>query len=242
MQSAAIINYPCAVCGQPTTQWCSRCQSAWYCSPEHSRDVSSIYRLHLRWTLTQWQDWATHRHQCFPPPSGHATYNINTISAPQPVIPDLIAITAIYFDPAQGTLFRRFRIGACEFVDMVSPIEHTDLITVHCLPSQKQSYNICPVPLLTQYFPYGLPEAILLTQGLNGENLRFPLHLWYCPESHKRGSPANRSVHRITSNVARKAWCGPVVVLKFNGSRRLGYTDASSNDLPVLSAYFINYE
>jgi hypothetical protein len=30
------------------------------------------------------------------------------------------------------------------------------------------------------------------------------------------------------------------VALKFSGSRRQGYTEAGSNDLPALSAYFLS--
>ena len=101
---------------------------------------------------------------------------------------------------------------------------------------------MCPIPLIQSYFPDGPCEGIILTQGLNGETLRFPLHLWYSPTSLKQGSPENRAILHITSNAARKAWCGPVIVLKFNGSRRQGYSDAGPNDLAALSAYFIAYK
>ena len=121
-------------------------------------------------------------------------------------------------------------------------VDRSEVISVQCTPSRKHSHGVCPTPLLQDYFPAGSPEGIAVTQGLNGENLRFPLHLWYCPKSLKTGAPVNRSVHRITSNAARKPWCGPVVVLKFNGSRRSSYMDAGSNDLPALSAYFLGYE
>jgi hypothetical protein len=98
------------------------------------------------------------------------------------------------------------------------------------------------MPLITTHFPGGAPESIVLTTGLNGEPLRFPLHLWYSPSALSKGSPINRAIYHITSGAAAKQWCGTVVVLKFNGSRRQGYSDAGSNDLPALSAYFLAYK
>jgi hypothetical protein len=86
------------------------------------------------------------------------------------------------------------------------------------------------------------PEGIVLTQGLSGEPLRFPLHVWYSPTALSRCKPINRAIYHITSGAARKPWCGTVIALKFNGSRRQGYSDAGSNDLPALSAYFLAYK
>lgn len=119
--------------------------------------------------------------------------------------------------------------------------ERSQVITVQCRIQGTASQGLCPVPLVQDYFPESVPSTIILTQGLNGEALRFPLHIWYCPVALSRGSPVNRGIRRITSGQAAKSWCGPVVVLKFNGSRRQGYTDAGSNDLPALSAYFLAY-
>jgi len=79
-------------------------------------------------------------------------------------------------------------------------------------------------------------------QGLNGEPLRFPLQVWYSPTMLTRGHPINRAIIHVTSGAAEKPWAGPVVVLKYNGSRRQGYMDASVNDLPALSAYFLSYK
>jgi len=100
---------------------------------------------------------------------------------------------------------------------------------------------MCPIPILSSHFGDAEPNSIVLTQGLNGEPLRFPLHLWYDPSLLSKGSPVNRAIFHITSGAAEKPWAGPVVVLKFNGSRRQGYSDAGSNDLPALSAYFLSY-
>lgn len=121
-------------------------------------------------------------------------------------------------------------------------LERPRIITVKCRPSQVPSQGVCPQPLVTSHFVDGHAESIVLTQGLNGEPLRFPLHLWYSPTALSRSGPVNRAIYHITSGAAAKAWCGTVVVLKFNGSRRQGYSDAGSNDLPALSAYFLAYK
>ncbi|KAG1820124.1 hypothetical protein EV424DRAFT_1323000 [Suillus variegatus] len=60
----------------------------------------------------------------------------------------------------------------------------------------------------------------------------------YAPTALSCCAPINRAIYRITSGAAAKAWCGIVVVL----SRRQGYSDARSNDLPALSAYFLAYK
>ncbi|RXW21380.1 hypothetical protein EST38_g4479 [Candolleomyces aberdarensis] len=143
------------------------------------------------------------------------------IATPPPAEPQIVTVTAIYFKPED---------------------ERPRVISVDCRPSHKPSQGICPVPLIQSLFPDGPCEGIILTQGLNGEPLRFPLHLWYSPASLKKGAPVNRAISHITSDAAPKAWCGPVIVLKFSGSRRQGYADAGTNDLPALSAYFLAYK
>jgi hypothetical protein len=121
-------------------------------------------------------------------------------------------------------------------------IERPKLITINCRLGTKATQALCPVPEVESFFEDRQAEGIVLTQGLNGEPLRFPLHLWYSPTALQRGSPVNRAIYNITSGAANRHWCGPVVVLKYNGTRRQGYTDAGSNDLPALSAYFIAYK
>ncbi|KAK7466304.1 hypothetical protein VKT23_005031 [Stygiomarasmius scandens] len=197
------VNRPCLTCGSPTSMWCSRCQSAFYCRPEHLQ-----------------ADWPRHRAECIPT-SHQASHNMNMIATPPPAEPQYISVSAILFAPEE---------------------ERPRIVTVNCRPASRSSHGMCPVPLVQQYFPDGQAEGIVLTQGLNGEALRFPLHLWYSPTALQRSSPVNRSIYNITSGSAPKSWCGPVVVLKYNGSRRQGYTDAGSNDLPALSAYFLAYK
>ena len=85
------------------------------------------------------------------------------------------------------------------------------------------------------------PKSIVITQGLNGETLRFPLHLWYSGRSLRRGNPVNRAIDNITAGAAKRRWCGPAVVLKFAGVQRVNYAEAGGNELPTLSAYFLAF-
>jgi len=204
MHAVPLINHPCTLCCRPTSMWCSRCQSAWYCSPEH---------LH--------SDWSRHRKECIPAVNNQNGYNVNMIATPPPAEPQYINVSAILFSPEE---------------------ERPRIISVSCRPSHKPSQGMCPIPLVQTHFPDGQAEGIVLTQGLNGEPLRFPLHLWYSPTALQKATPVNRAIYHITSGAAAKPWCGTVVVLKFNGSRRQGYSDAGSNDLPALSAYFLAYK
>jgi len=202
MHGVPLINHPCTLCRRPTSMWCSRCQSAWYCSAEH------IYN-----------DWPRHRVECIPAMSP-TSYNVNMIATPPPAEPQFVNVSAILFSPEE---------------------ERPRIVTISCRPSPKVSQGMSPIPILDAHFD-GQVRDIVLTQGLNGEPLRFPLHVWYAPQLLQKGSPINRSISHITSGAADKPWCGPVIVMKFNGSRRQGYTDASTNDLPALSAYFLSYK
>ncbi|KAJ7841635.1 hypothetical protein B0H13DRAFT_2414554 [Mycena leptocephala] len=64
----AAINHPCLVCGRPTSQWCSRCRAAFYCSPGHMLN-----------------DWPHHRERC------------RALTAPPPAELEYISVSAILF-------------------------------------------------------------------------------------------------------------------------------------------------
>ncbi|KAJ7692546.1 hypothetical protein B0H17DRAFT_933965 [Mycena rosella] len=193
-------NHPCIVCGRATTQWCARCQNAWYCSPEHSRE-----------------DWLHHRGACRPTPAlGYS----NMIATQPPAEPNYISVTGILF---------------------VADEHRPRIISVKCRPPHHSSESLCPLPLLQPYFD-SPPESVILTQGLNGELLRFPLHVFYSPMALAKASPINRAISHITSGAAPKPWYGNVVAFRFSGSLRQGYSEAGSNDLPALSAYFLTYQ
>ncbi|KAJ7065358.1 hypothetical protein C8F01DRAFT_1125349 [Mycena amicta] len=182
MNPAPYIHRPCRVCGRQTSQWCSRCNNAHYCSSDHRN-----------------ADWESHRVEC------RSTPNTLLIATPRRLL---------------------YRPRTVE---------------IDCRPPHRPSQGLCPVPILQDYFK-SAPGQVLVTQGLNGEVLRFPLHVFYSVAALGRGSPVNHAIHHITSGAAVRPWAGNVVALKFNGSRRQGYTEAGPNDLPALSAYFLSYQ
>ncbi|KAG8750441.1 hypothetical protein FRC14_000496 [Serendipita sp. 396] len=83
--------------------------------------------------------------------------------------------------------------------------------------------------------------SVVLTHGLNGEPLRFPLHLFYVPEALAKGTPVNRSIYKLTNGLAPRKWSGNVIALKYSGTRRQAYSDCTTNDLPALVSYFLSF-
>ncbi|KAJ7230496.1 hypothetical protein GGX14DRAFT_4783 [Mycena pura] len=164
-------------------------------------------------------DWSRHRAECRQSPNALG-YGSNVIATPQPVEPEQIQVSGILF---------------------VANEDRPRIVNVRCRPPHRPSHGLCPIPQLQAYFD-APPESVVLTQGLNGELLRFPLHVFYSPIALNMGSPINRAIHHITSGAAPKPWYGTVVALKFNGSRRQGYAEAGANDLPALSAYFLSFQ
>ncbi|KAJ7881897.1 hypothetical protein B0H13DRAFT_2048759, partial [Mycena leptocephala] len=161
-------------------------------------------------------DWPRHRERC----RAAAPYISNMIAAPPPVELEYISVSAILFLVAE---------------------DQPRIITVKCRPPHHPTRNLCPIPQLQPYFE-AAPDSIVLAQGPSGELLRSPLHVFYSATALTKGAPINRCVHRITSGAATNPWYGNVVAFKFNGSRRQGYIEAGSNDLPTLSAYFLSYQ
>ncbi|KAJ6560066.1 hypothetical protein B0H19DRAFT_1069767 [Mycena capillaripes] len=183
----------CLVCGRLTSQWCSRCHNAFYCSSEHLRS-----------------DWKRHREQCRPSPA-----RSSIVATPPPTELEYILVSAILFRADE---------------------DRPEFIIVKCRLPHHPSHGLCPVPLLQSYFD-APPESVILTQGMNGELLPSPLHVFYSPIALTNGWSINRSIYHLTSG-AFKPWYGNVVALKFSGRLRQGYTEAGSSDLPALSAYF----
>ncbi|KAJ7482158.1 hypothetical protein B0H11DRAFT_1723784 [Mycena galericulata] len=153
-------------------------------------------------------DWPRHRKQCRR--SGGLGYSmIATLP------PESISVSGILF---------------------VASEDQPRITTIECQPPQPPSQGMCPVPCLQSYFD-APPASIVLTEGLNNEPLHFPLHIFYSDIALAEASPINRAIYHLTLRTP-KPWYGNVVVLKFNGARCQGYSEADANDLPVLSAFF----
>ena len=103
--------------------------------------------------------------------------------------------------------------------------------------------STCPTPTVQDYFTESRPYAVILTRGLNGEPLCYPLHIFYCPLSLSRGFPVNNAIERITgSALAKQPWYGVVLVMRFSSSWCQGYSDAAASDPVTLSAYLFAHK
>ena len=231
MDAVTLINKPCRLCGKTTAMWCGRCQNAWYCSPEHLQSVRFLWGS-TRPTLT------------LPPPRTGPDTVVNAWRFPPPPTPLCQRANVkrskrlpCFLRPAMVTTIHPISI----FDDRLTlSSDGPRTVEVSCAVVDGMA---CPAPIVQSYFTDNQPYAVILTQGLNGEPLRYPLHIFYCPQSLSRGSPVNNAIKRMTGGVqAKKPWCGPVLVMKFNGSRRQGYSDATSSDFTALSAYFLAYK
>ncbi|KAF8748356.1 MYND finger [Rhizoctonia solani] len=83
-------------------------------------------------------------------------------------------------------------------------------------------------------------SSMIITKGVGGETLRFPLHIFFRTHFLTDGSRTNASVYGLTHGQANYQWKGPVVALKFTGTRQSAYTNISMSDLPPL-VYFMTY-
>ncbi|KDQ12994.1 hypothetical protein BOTBODRAFT_111976 [Botryobasidium botryosum FD-172 SS1] len=163
------------------------------------------------------KDWAYHRHVCNPA---------------QPLIPSTL--------PAPDS-----QIGsAASFSALILPLDEDRprIIKVECL-AETQSSGPCLWSPITRPHVGGMrqPASIIVTHGVGGAPLRFPLHVFYRTDVSDNEPPVNRSIFRLTSGGRSKhIWRGNVVALKFSGTRRQGYTDITMNDLSSLVAYFLH--
>ncbi|KAK7448890.1 hypothetical protein VKT23_013622 [Stygiomarasmius scandens] len=98
----------------------------------------------------------------------------------------------------------------------------------------------CPVPVVQSYFGDEQPENLVVIQGINGVDLRFPLQVWYSPTAFEASHPVNEAIWQATLGSTSRPLYGPVVVLKYRGTRRLDYADTGTRDYTTLSAYFLS--
>jgi len=97
MDAVTLINKPCLLCGKTTAMWCSRCQNAWYCSPDHLQSVwfFLLGPMGLTLTLPPRQDWPRHRGECVAVPA--ATHTTLPTGKRQTV-----TASALLFAPGDG--------------------------------------------------------------------------------------------------------------------------------------------
>lgn len=81
-----------------------------------------------------------------------------------------------------------------------------------------------------------------MKRGLNEKELRFPLLIFFSRDARKKGAPVNRAIGCITSGVDSVTWCGTILVFRYKGTRRQGYSNASLTDLAHISEYFIKQQ
>jgi hypothetical protein len=114
------------------------------------------------------------------------------------------------------------------------------IIKVDCL-AETQSSGPCVWTPITYPHIGGArePASLIITQGVGGASLRFPIQLHYRPDFDHDGSPVNKPIHRLSTGQSTIQWRGNVLALKFSGTRRQGYTDITMNDLSSLVAYFL---
>ncbi|KAL7284910.1 hypothetical protein ACG7TL_002224 [Trametes sanguinea] len=110
-------------------------------------------------------------------------------------------------------------------------IEHVQYITIPYRVTFPTAFAEV-TPEVGFYFTECEPQYTLYTKGLDGRVLRNPFQIWYCPNSFKRFSPVNHPVARLAHGLARKAWYGPVVILKYSGILRQSYWDVNEDFQP----------
>lgn len=235
-----IISHPCTVCQKPTHNWCSRCQATWYCSTEHLN-----------------ADWRRHRQTCVPfvhpqspsinsgsvsPPtmiSHHAFDSSESGSSPAPA--SSAHFSALYF-PADEDRPRVVRVNCSPASNSSSQRPQSPINQQYAMALSASAARPCQWEADTKPFLGSGPVgSVVLTHGLNGEPLRFPLHLFYVPDALAKGTPVNRSIYKLTNGLAPRKWSGNVVALKYSGTRRQAYSDCTTNDLPALVSYFLSF-
>ncbi|THU90466.1 hypothetical protein K435DRAFT_676048 [Dendrothele bispora CBS 962.96] len=158
-------------------------------------------------------DWPMHRNQCIP------TYQI-TYTNPS----EEEQITVV------GILYSTFEDGP-RFVDI--GLQQAPFKSAHDAPE-------CPIPILQHYFGGEHPDNLTLAKGLNDIEIRYPLQLWYSPAAFQTMHPMNRAIQHATNVPNAKPWYGPVIVLKFRGTRKTGYTNTGTRDFTALLSYFLS--
>ena len=158
------------------------------------------------------KDWRRHRATCVPfvpqqplsPSPSASNYNID--SPPQPA--SSATFSALYF-PADEDRPRVVRVNCTP----ASPPANTQRpqSPQHAMAIAATAARPCQWEADTKPWLGSPPTgSVVLTHGLNGEPLRFPLHLFYVPDALAKGTPVNRSIYKLTNGLAPRKWSGNV--------------------------------
>lgn len=98
-----------------------------------------------------------------------------------------------------------------EFDAVIFPCneERPRIIRVACLSQPQASGPTIWTPMPQE--PLGNVQdvtSMIITHGIGGAPLRFPLHLFYGTNSFGDGSPINRTIQRMTGSKATYPWAG----------------------------------
>ncbi|KIY63815.1 hypothetical protein CYLTODRAFT_402645 [Cylindrobasidium torrendii FP15055 ss-10] len=209
--------YPVATTGSNLISQCQVCASPCSAWCDRCKDAFYCSKEHLD------MDWPRHKHECRrwgsrdhdPNAANYVPQTASTLSSKHN---PAIRVTALLFAANEG----RERV-----------------IDVTCIPSPDT--HTAPIPILDEYFPEGIPESLNIHKGMNDQDLRFPLCVWFSPTALTLHSPTNRSIQKLLGGVGKRPWCGTVVVLKYNGSRLQGWADAGNPEIPTLAKYFMEF-
>jgi len=237
------ISHPCTVCCRQTVMWCSRCQRAWYCSQEHLQSVSHPLPVSLVTIMTLIPACRTGRvteESALPIP--------DVLSVPQMVIqtpppaPEPMTVSAIFFQPNQGVHFStRARVPRW-FQTTTSRrfLERPQIISINCHRHASLT-RARALPPRQRLLPDSVPGSMVLTQvltaSLSASRCISSSVLWLSRAARPQIAPYIALLRVQLRAMARSGRCSQI-----HGSRRQSYSDAGTNDLPALSAYFLSFE
>ncbi|KAI0691743.1 hypothetical protein C8Q76DRAFT_632248, partial [Earliella scabrosa] len=96
-------------------------------------------------------------------------------------------------------------------------------------------------PLIHRWIDSRAAANVVITKGLTGDDLRYPLDVWYDRTAYQAGGSRNGAVDVLCQSTVHqdwKEWSGNAVVLKFAGCRKQAYRDVNELDLYILAMYF----
>ncbi|KDN43650.1 hypothetical protein RSAG8_06027, partial [Rhizoctonia solani AG-8 WAC10335] len=157
---------------------------------------------------------------------------------------ECLAVASLTMSPAPVEAPLSLPFTAATFAAIVFPFDESRPRVAHveCLAYIEPSSSLMNwTPRVKDHMlvgPHDTIGSLTIETGISeGAPLRYPLQVFFT-----RSGPAarlvNQSIYALSKGQATQAG-GSIVVLKYSGTRRQGYIDASFNDLPTLVSYFI---